>query len=248
MCNRYWLWLLSLGLVGSLVINGLLGLWAYDYYLELNQTRLDPVGVTAYTSPTISTRKEEDTLRIVFYGDSRAYNWPAPTDLPTVEFINRGIGGQTTAQIFARYDAHVVPLQPDLVIIQAGINDLKTIGLFPEQRDLIVESCKKNLAAMVQRTTEQGATVLLTTIFPTAQPSPVRRPFWSEDVDLAVTEVNQYLATLTNDRVVLFDSAALLRGADGKIEPEYSHDLLHLNAAGYAILNQQLKSALLKLM
>ena len=43
---------------------------------------------------------------------------------------------------------------------------------------------------------------------------------------------------------MLFDSATLLSGPDGKIPPEYSHDLLHLNKAGYAVLNQALSEQL----
>ena len=130
------------------------------------------------------------------------------------------------------------------MLIQAGINDLKTIGLFPAQRDEIVANCKKNLAAMVQRATAQGATVILTTVFPTAQPSLLRRPFWSDAVGEAIVEVNLYLKTLAGDRVVLFDSAALLVGADGAIQPVYSYDLLHLNQAGYAALNAALRALL----
>ncbi|MEZ4681862.1 MAG: hypothetical protein R2932_47395 [Caldilineaceae bacterium] len=79
-----------------------------------------------------------------------------------------------------------------------------------------MEDCKKKLAAMVQRTTEQGATVLL------------RRPFWSDAVDQAVLEVNAYWETLVGEQVLLFNTAALLASANGTIRPEYSSDLLHL--------------------
>ena len=239
---KIWLWLLTLLLLSSLTLNVALGLWARQYYLELNRTRLDPVGLSAYDATTAPLKSS--VVRFLFYGDSRAYTWPMPTGFEAWEVFNHGIGGQTTAQILARFDDHLVPLQPDLVLIQAGINDLKTIGLFPAQRDEIVANCKKNLAAMVQRATAQGATVILTTVFPTAQPSLLRRPFWSDAVGEAIVEVNLYLKTLAGDRVVLFDSAALLVGADGAIQPVYSYDLLHLNQAGYAALNAALRALL----
>ncbi len=241
--SRIGLWLLALLLILSLAGNVLLGLLARHYYFELNGTQLDPVGLGVYPVGT-PLPKANGKVRLLFYGDSRAYTWPAPTGFDQIEVLNRGIGGQTTAQILARFDDHLVPLQPDIVLIQAGINDLKTIGLFPAQRDAIIANCKKNLAAMVQRATAQGATVILTTVFPTAQPSLLRRPFWSDAVGEAIVEVNLYLKTLVGERVVLFDSAALLVGADGAIQPVYSYDLLHLNQAGYAALNAALRALL----
>lgn len=116
--------------------------------------------------------------------------------------------------------------------------------LFPARRDTIIATCKKNLAAMAQRATAQGATVILTTVFPTGEPSLLRRPFWSAAIDAAIVDVNLFLQTLANDHVIIFDSAALLSDAAGRLRPEYSYDLLHLNQNGYAALNIKLRSFL----
>lgn len=40
-------------------------------------------------------------------------------------------GAQTSAQVVWRFAEHIAPLQPDKIILQVGINDLKTIPLFP---------------------------------------------------------------------------------------------------------------------
>lgn len=87
---------------------------------------------------------------------------------------------------------------------------------------------------------------MVMTIFPTANPSMVRRPFWSDEVDRAIVEVNTYLASLASEQVILFDSAALLSGANGRIRSQYSHDLLHVNEAGYGVLNHVLSEKLRK--
>jgi lysophospholipase L1-like esterase len=239
---KIWLWLLALLLLSALTLTGALGLWARQYYLELNSVRLDPLGQTVYASATALPKTAP--VRLLFYGDSRAYAWPAPTGLEDWEVLNRGIGGQTTAQILGRFAEDVTPLQPDVVLIQAGINDLKTIGLFPERTAAIVATCKENLAAMVQRATAQGATVIVTTVFPTAQPSLLRRPFWSAAIGAAVVDVNQFLQTLASDRVIIFDSAGLLSDDAGRLRPEYSYDLLHLNQNGYDALNAELRVVL----
>jgi len=224
-----------------------LGVTARYYYYQVNSTRLDPLGLSAYPPDLVVPAKAAGTKRVLFFGDSRAYYWLALTELTQLEFINRGIGGQTTTQVLARFDAHVTPLQPDLVIVQVGINDLKTIPLFPAQKAMIIANCKANLATIVERSTALGATVILTTIFPHGQVSLQRRPFWSGAVKEAVAEVNAYLFTLADERVVIFDSAQLLADDDGLLRADYGYDLLHLNDAGYAALNPGLIEVLEKL-
>lgn len=236
--------LLLLLAMGSTVA---LGLTARHYYLQLNSTRLDPLDIAAYPPALVVPTKVAGSKRVLFYGDSRAYQWPAPTAMLQFEFLNRGIGGQTTTQVLARFDTHVTPLQPDLVIVQAGINDLKSIPLFPAQKAMIIANCKANLAAIVERSTTLGATVILTTIFPHGQVSLVRRPFWSKAVKAAIGEVNAYLLTLANEQVIIFDSAQLLAAPDGSLRPEYAYDLLHLNEAGYDALKPGLIAVLEKI-
>ena len=232
-----------------LAISGAIGLGvtARHYYLQLNSTQLDPLGIAAYPPEANVPAKRAGKKRVLFFGDSRAFYWPAPTTLPQFEFLNRGIGGQTTTQVLARFDAHVTPLQPDLVIVQAGINDLKTIPLFPAQKATIIATCKANLAAIVERSTALGATVILTTIFPHGQVSLVRRPFWSDEVKAAIVEVNAYLLTLADERVVIFDSAQLLASNNGLLRADYGYDFLHLNTVGYEALNLGLIEVLEKL-
>lgn len=41
-----------------------------------------------------------------------------------VEFINRGIGGQTSTQVAERFDANIAPLQPDVLVVRVCVNDL----------------------------------------------------------------------------------------------------------------------------
>ena len=71
--------------------------------------------------------------------------------------MNRGVFGQTTAQVLGRFDAHAAPLLPRVVVLQVGINDLKAIPLLPHRRDEIVADCKANLREIVRRSTDAGA-------------------------------------------------------------------------------------------
>jgi len=207
------------------------------YYLQLNETRLDPLGLGAFES---NKRNENSAKKIiVFFGDSRAAQWTAPS-IDQFEFINRGIGAQTSAQVVQRFQYHVRPLHPQIIIVQVGINDLKTIPLFPERKTQIVVECKSNIKSIVEQSVQNGARVLLTTIFPLGHIPLERRLFWSDDVAQAIADVNQYILSLKSEHVDIFDTNPILAGADGLVNPTYSHDFLHLNAKGYEALNTEL--------
>ena len=70
---------------------------------------------------------------------------------------------------------------------------------------------------------------------------------WSNDVDAAVKEVNDYILSLASEKIIVFDSALILSSDEGKIRPEYKYDLLHLNSDGYQALNPELMKILQKL-
>ncbi len=236
---------LSMALILSISLLWFLFVRARQYYLQLNETRLDPLGLSNYPAHTAQPSLPDITT-LVFFGDSRAAQWPSPPDMPKFEIINRGIGGQTSAQTWLRFEAHLQPLQPDIVIVQTGINDLKTIPLFPDRKATIINDVKENIRQIVDHSVANGATVILTTIFPTAEVPLERSLFWSPEVSQAVREVNAYIHTLAASQVIIFDAYAIL--AHNELTwPEYSYDLLHLNEAGYEALNRELKPVLITL-
>lgn len=84
-------------------------------------------------------------MKIVFFGDSiteSGRNLLDPNDLGAgyvkiaagklrllypdtpIEFVNRGVGGDRTAELLARVQEDVVQENPDMVVLQVGINDV----------------------------------------------------------------------------------------------------------------------------
>jgi lysophospholipase L1-like esterase len=64
---------------------------------------------------------------VVFFGDSITDNWSKAGYggfFPGKPYVNRGIGGQTTSQMLVRFRADVLALDPDVVVILAGTNDV----------------------------------------------------------------------------------------------------------------------------
>lgn len=230
---------LLLFLAVSVILNFYLFNFSRQYYLQLNSLRLDPLGLDYFPRETFQfENSSSDTEIVVFFGDSRAAEWPVPS-INGFEFANRGIGAQTSTQVIQRYDAHVKPLNPDLIVVQVCINDLKTIPLFPERQTAIIIQCKENIQQIVQRARMQGTTVILCTIFPVGEFPIERRLFWSEDILQAVNEVNSFIKSLEGEQVIIFDSFSILADEKDRLADEYSRDELHLNPAGYEVINQE---------
>ncbi|MBI3941591.1 MAG: hypothetical protein HY326_01140 [Chloroflexi bacterium] len=132
--------------------------------------------------------------------------------------------------------------------LQVGVNDLKTIALFPERRDAIVGDCEANIQQIVELSLNSGAQVILTTIFMPGQLTLDRRPFWSSDVIEAIAKVNLFISSLHSERVTVLDTANILSNGTEETNPAYTQDFLHLNATGYALLNRELRQVLPELL
>jgi lysophospholipase L1-like esterase len=208
-----------------------------SFYLQLNGVRLDPLGLSIYSGHKMPPSNGRPT--IVFMGDSRAEGWKAPAGLPGT-IINRGISNQTSIQVLGRFAEDVLPLKPNVIVLQVGVNDLKTIPLFPENKARIIADLEANVQRIIDLSVQNGARVILTTMFPVGRVTLERRLFWSDDVALAVKEINQHWASLASDKVTVFDTTPILADQEGLVNEAYSKDLLHLNANGYEALNPEL--------
>ncbi len=174
----------------------------------------------------------------MFYGDSRAADWPAPA-LPQFEFVNRGMPGENSTQAVSRFDTYVKPQPPQVLVLQLGINDLTAIPLFPTRRENIIAICRANIRQIITGAVELEATVVLTTIFPVGHLHSGYQEFDLSDIRPDVTAVNRYLHTLAGPNVLIFDTYHVLAD-ENHLKAAYALDLLHLNPAGYAALNRAL--------
>jgi hypothetical protein len=65
-----------------------------------------------------------DPERVVFFGDSHIGLWYLADNFPGKPYVNRGVGGQTTAQMLVRFREDVVKLKPQAVLVLGGSNDV----------------------------------------------------------------------------------------------------------------------------
>jgi lysophospholipase L1-like esterase len=227
--------LLGLVLVSALATNIGLSLACLELYRREQRVRLHPT----FPVPAAAARQPQRT-QALFLGDSRMHEWPS---LPAERFVtvNAGGPGETTAQIVLRATGTLEAVQPELVVLQAGVNDLKAIGALPAQAREIEAQCLMNLRALVEMCRARGARVVLVPILPAARPSLLRLPVWSAEIDAARRRVNAALRELFERAPgVMLLSDQLLR-AD---TPGDYRDTLHFTPQAYIKLEAAALKAL----
>jgi lysophospholipase L1-like esterase len=238
----FYLFIIS-GLILSLWLNFWLFRQSRHYERQYFWTRLDPLGLDVYAH----TPAREPGPLIVFYGDSRARQWVLPHPTAGISYLNRGIDGQSSRQALLRYDSHIAPLKPEILVVQVGVNDLLSTNLLADERAAIIAATQANLASLVARAHDDGTTVVLTTIFPSAVPSLFER-LTSPAPSLATfSAVNAYLHTLAAPRIIVFDTVPLLTNEQSLVRDEFKVDRWHLNDLGYARLNDAIVPLLTEL-
>jgi len=138
------------------------------------------------------TNVGEAAPTILLLGDSRVAEWPE-FKLPGAQVVNGGVGGQTTAQLLLHCGPTLDRIHPQVVVLQAGINDLKAIGLYPELRDRITSTCRSNLLAVVEECERRRIRVLVMAVWPAGRVAGMRRLVWNKHIAEAVGETNHGL-------------------------------------------------------
>lgn len=190
-------------------------------------------------------RVQSDRLA-VFLGDSRAAAWTPPNSAGWA-FANRGINGESSTQTLGRFERQITPLKPAVVIIQTGVNDLWNNQASQLSRSEVSTQVRNNLHEIMLRCRQIHAQAVLATIFPLGRWTVFESWIDWQQVQDDISEINSELESLKEDGVHVLHSAAALCGADGFVQPRYSQDVLHLNAAGYQALDGALSQILVNM-
>jgi lysophospholipase L1-like esterase len=177
--------------------------------------------------------------RVVFFGDSITEGWSRPEMggfFPGRPYVNRGVGGQTTAQMLVRFRPDVIALQPKAVVILAGTNDIAG-----NSGPMSLAASEGNLASFSELAQAHGIKVVLASLLPVTDAKRDRageaRRQTRERPPEKVLEINRWLADYAraNGHVYL-DYFAAVVGANGELRPELTEDGLHPNRAGYDVM------------
>lgn len=179
-------------------------------------------------------------MRIVCLGDSltfgfglrRGQDWVSLAALATShELINKGVCGDTTGGMLARFGAAVLEFRPAAVIIMGGTNDILTSGSDG--------AAKNNMAAMIQQALAAGVAPIVGLPIP-ADPPRVREEWLVladfDDANRILFSYSEWLKKYcTVFKVPVVDFSGLFV-KDGQLRSELYWDGIHPNAAGHAVM------------
>lgn len=176
----------------------------------------------------------------VFMGNSITEGWvnTNPEFFRNNNFTGRGIGGQTTPQMLIRFTPDVIDLDPEVVVILAGTNDIAgNTGASS------VKMITDNIQAMAQLAEANGIKVVLSSILPVYdypwQPGikPVEK----------IAGVNKWLKNYARENNHIYlDYFPVLANEKKGMKPEYADDGVHPNKKGYSVMEPLVLNAIEK--
>lgn len=161
---------------------------------------------------------------VVFVGSSSIVKWTSlDRDFPGVKVINRGFGGSELGDSAFYADRIITPYQPRVVVVYAGDNDLNA-GKTPE----MVLASFKQLVANVHAKLPSTRIVFIA-----VKPSPSR---WKIHAEGEKTNALIAAECAKDKRLRFVDVWKPMLDANGEPRRDlFVADMLHMNAAGYAI-------------
>ena len=181
-----------------------------------------------------------DTKQVVFMGNSITQFWGTSHPVFFVEnpYINRGISGQTTPQMLARFRDDVIALKPAAVVIEGGTNDIAGNTGYST-----IEQIQNNLIAMAQLAKTNGIQVVLSSVLPADHYS------WSPNVQPIeiIISLNKLIKSYAEENGMIYaDFYSPLVNEQKGMKQEYTLDGVHPNLAGYEIMEPIVKEAINK--
>ena len=176
--------------------------------------------------------------RIVFMGNSITEGWETlhPEFFLGKPYINRGISGQTTPQMLLRFRADVINLNPELVIILAGTNDIAG-NTGPSSIKMIAH----NIISMAELAMINDIKIILCSVLP------VYDYTWKPGLNPVgkISALNEIIRDYAqNNGITYLDYySSMADDRKGLIE-DYTYDGVHPNKLGYTIMGSLLETAI----
>lgn len=204
-----------------------------------NLTAQDWANLSKYENEnTLLSPKQVGEKRIVLMGDSITEFWLQIHSefFEGKPYLDRGISGQTTAQMLIRFRQDVIQLQPDAVVLLAGVNDIagNTGPTTPEK-------IFGNITSMVELAKANAIKVILCSILP------ANDFYWRPNDKAAATiiQLNQLIKSYADKHHIPYvDFHAVMADASNGLPKEFSNDGVHPNLKGYQIMEPLLEKAI----
>lgn len=177
---------------------------------------------------------------VVFMGDSITQYWISasrgnPTFFTDNDWYNRGISGNTTADMLARFNYDLEQLAPKVMVFCGGTNDIaQNDGVFVSNEEIL-----QNINTMVTRAEAVGTSVILCSLLP------ANKYYWSsaiENPSQEIKKVNELIKAYAAEKGIPYvDYWTPLHDETDGLPEKYTSDGVHPNKDCYLIMQDIIK-------
>lgn len=193
-----------------------------------------------------------DSGGVVVIGASYAAGWSIES-LAGMPVVNRGIGGQESHELLARFEEDVIGPEPRYVIIWGFINDIFRSD--PQRIEARLERSRDDFRTMVSMARAAGVRPVLATEITMARPPGLvntlrswvgrlrGKESYGARVNGHVSVMNRWIREYAGgEGIPVLDLEAALADPDGWRRPEFAtEDGSHVSAAGYEALTRYVR-------
>lgn len=200
--------------------------------------------------------KNESSKTLVILGASYAGGWPSDQPVAGYRVMNKGVNGQQSHEMLARFETDVVALNPNAVLIWGFINDI-----FRSDQAKIPETLahtRKSMQAMVDLAKKSGIVPIIATevtirgkdewkeVIGDLVGSLLGKASYQDYVNRHVRETNQWIRELAvREQVQLLDFETILADQQGVRRRDLSKaDGSHISQKGYEALTHYAEARL----
>lgn len=174
----------------------------------------------------------------VFMGNSITASWAKmdPVFFLNNNYVGRGISGQTTGEMLARFEKDVIDLHPAVVVILGGINDIAE-----NNGPVSTEKIFENIVSMTTLATNNKIKVVLCAVLP-AHDIPWRPSVKPIEKVISLNNIIMQYCSENNIPYVNFYTAMV--DENYGLRKELTQDGLHPTLPGYKIMEPLVVTAI----
>ncbi len=200
---------------------------------EAQKREADPNQLNRYAEANAKLLPSGKTPVVVFLGDSIFDSWRLNEYFTGRDFLNRAIAGQTSSQMLARFIPDVVALNPKVVVILAGTNDIAS--------GVAVNQIEDNLTAMGDLAKARGIKVIFASLLPVSdyhKNTDPRYEMTKSRPPATIQAINRWLQMFCSSQGFTYmDYYSALVDPASQMKTDLSDDGLNPNSKGYRVMS-----------
>jgi lysophospholipase L1-like esterase len=182
--------------------------------------------------------------RVVFYGDSITDGWKLAEHFPGKPYVNRGISGQTTAQLLVRFRQDVIDLQPKVLIVLAGTNDIAG-----NTGPIALEDIEANYATLAELARAHNIRLIYSSVLPVHEYTERAGDMFTQRPPDKIRVLNRWLKDYCDAQGCIYlDYFSAMVDDKGFLKKELADDGLHPNVGGYKVMAPLAEGAIEKVL